>query len=596
MVRPPSRIASVIFLLARCVLQITILIGSYALFMLGLLIWPFSGMAVAALVIGAFRRQRAALTTLGSSRWSEERDLRAEGMLTAETGLILGRIRTRRRVGAAFESVLAMRKPSSQACAEFLGLFQRPRDEIVRLPQAIHTAVFAPSGVGKGVSCVIPFLLECRESCVVIDFKGENARLTAEHRRKTLGHHTVLIDPYGVVTPLSDCFNSLDAITVTNPTGIDDCNDLGKALVVRSPDEKEPHWNDSAEAWIAAFVATVVAYGEASDTRSLQTVRDLFSTPERLEMALQLMRESPTWGGMLARMGGQLAHFVEREKSSTLSTVARHLRFLDSPAIAAITRHSSFDPADLLNGKMTIYLILPAEHMRAQAGFLRMCLSSLMRAVVRGGVQPHRRVHFICDEAASLGSLDVMEDAVDKYRGFGVRLQFYFQSIGQLKKCFPNGQDITLLSNTTQIFFGVNDTATAEMVSTRLGEQTIVVESGGTNDGMSWQSSHSGQASPSSTHSYNTSHNWQPQARKLLKPEEVTALPPDVAITFVPGMPPICTRLLRYYEEPSLGHQPQQWSETMQAFRTLITALGLLALCVGTAAVLTVMVSRLPGF
>ncbi len=596
MSEPLSRLATGIYFLARYVLSLVIFVSTYSVLLISLIGWPWSGFVVPALVLASVQRQRAALTTLGSARWAEARDLRAAGMLNAQSGLILGRIPSQPNLGAAVNSVLTMRTSSAQACEDFLKLFQRDRSELVRLPQAVHTAVFAPSGVGKGVSCVVPFLRDCRESCVVIDFKGENAKLTAEHRRKAFGHRVVLLDPYGIVTAKSDSFNPLDEIRTENPHAIDECNDLAKALVVRTAEEKEPHFNDVAEAWIAALIATVAFYGEAGEARSLQTVRDLLSTPERLEMALRLMRESPAWDGMLARMGGQLAHVVDREKSSTLSTVARHLRFLDTPAIAAVTRQSSFDPAELLKGKTTIYLILPAEHMRAQAGWLRMLISSLFRSVVRGGLRNHSPVHFVCDEAASLGSLDVIEDAVDKYRGYGVRLQFYFQSLGQLKKCFPNGQDVTLLSNTTQIYFGVNDTTTAEMVSARLGEQTIVVASGGTNDGSSSQHTFGGQVSQSSSHSVSTSHNWQQQARKLLKPEEVTGLPSNVAITFVPGLPPIRTRLLRYYEEPTLGRTPTPWTQVRQSCRTLITALLLLMVCLGIAAALTVVVSRLPGF
>jgi hypothetical protein len=62
------------------------------------------------------------------------------------------------------------------------------------------------------------------------------------------------------------------------------------------------------------------------------------------------------------------------------------------------------------------------------------------------------KVHFVLDEAASLGRMDALDDAVDKYRGYGVRLQFYFQSVSQLRKCFPDGQDQTLLSNVSQVF------------------------------------------------------------------------------------------------------------------------------------------------
>jgi type IV secretion system protein VirD4 len=37
-------------------------------------------------------------------------------------------------------------------------------------------------------------------------------------------------------------------------------------------------------------------------------------------------------------------------------------------------------------------------------------------------------------------------------------------------------------------------------------------------------------------------------ARRLLKPEEVTALDPRIAITFTPGAPPIWTTLMRYFD------------------------------------------------
>jgi type IV secretion system protein VirD4 len=156
------------------------------------------------------------------------------------------------------------------------------------------------------------------------------------------------------------------------------------------------------------------------------------------------------------------------------------------------------------------------------------------------------KVQFVLDEAASLGRLEPIDDAIDKYRAYGVRLSFFYQSIGQLRKCFPNGQDVTLLSNVTQVFFGVNDLETAEFCSRRLGEETIVVESGGTNWSSSVQNGERGQKSHS--WSKNTSSNWQQQARKLKKPEEVMALDDRTAITFTRGVPPICTRLTRYYE------------------------------------------------
>lgn len=156
-------------------------------------------------------------------------------------------------------------------------------------------------------------------------------------------------------------------------------------------------------------------------------------------------------------------------------------------------------------------------------------------------------VRFVLDEAASLGQMDSIGDALDKYRGYGVRLLLLYQSVGQLKRCWPEGQEQTLLSNVTQVFFGVNDYQTAEYVSNRLGKETIVVDSGGTSDGGSQQSS-TGDGNRSYSSSWNDNRNWSQSARELLRPEEVLALDERAAITFAPGLPPIWTWLLRYYE------------------------------------------------
>ncbi len=182
-----------------------------------------------------------------------------------------------------------------------------------------------------------------------------------------------------------------------------------------------------------------------------------------------------------------------------------------------------------------------------------------------------KRVHFILDEAASLGHLEALDDAVDKYRGYGVRLLFLYQSLGQLKKCWPDGGDQTLLSNTSQVFFGVNDPQTADYVSARLGDETILVASGGTSNGTTRQGGDSAQRSNS--YSSNQNDNWSQQARRLLKPEEVMALPERIAISFMPGVPPIRTRLIRYYEN---DFRPGRIRRALSAFKVLATSAAIL--------------------
>jgi type IV secretion system protein VirD4 len=535
---------------------------------IGIVIWA---------IIRAFKKGYQ-YTACGSAKWSDEQDLRRAGMLGGN-GLIIGRTKGKPSQRGAIGALFNRKISAEAACKEFLAAFKmKPVPPLVRLNNAVHTAVFAPTGVGKGVSCVLPFLLECEESCVVIDPKGENAKLTMAARR-AMGHKIVLLDPFKVVTEKPDSFNPLNFIDANKPTAIDECRDLAEALVVRTGQEKEAHWADSAEVWIGAMLATVATFGEGDD-KSLQAVRTLLTDSQKMEAAIKLMCQSDVMGGMLARLGHQLTHFKDKELNSTLTTTNRFLRFLDTLAVADSTKSSSFDPADLLKGRMTVYLVLPPEHMRAQAPLLRMWIGGLLRAVVRGGLQEERKVHFVLDEAASLGHMNALDDAVSIYRGYGVRLQFYYQSLGQLKKSFPDGQEQTLLSNVTQVFFGVNELQTAEYVSNRLGEQTIIVASGGTSYGTTRQNSQQGQGSSYSSSS-NQNDNWAQQARKLLKPEEVMGLPERIAVTFTPGVPPIWTTLVRYYEG-GFGKKPGQFLPMVKEFGEAV----LLASAMGFFAVL----------
>jgi type IV secretion system protein VirD4 len=525
-------------------------------------------------VVAWAARRKKELSAYGTARFAKEDELERAGM-TAGQGLLVGTLLESQRpsIPSATLAVFNPRVASDVACKRFLraifpGIDKTPTR--VRLSTAVHTAVIAPTGVGKGVSCVVPFLLECTDSCVVVDFKGENALLTMKRRRQ-MGHRVVLLDPYRMVTADPDCLNPLDFIDKESPHVIDEIRDLAESLVIRTGQEREPHWNDSAETWIAAAIAAVVEHGDADD-RSLQTVRDLLASgPDKLDIMAKLLCESQGCGGMLARLGYQLTQFKDKELASTLTTTNRFLRHLDTLAVLASTKTSTFNPGGLLAGKMTVYLVLPPEHARAQSPLLRTWITALLRAVLRGGLQERNRVHFLLDEAASLGHLDCLDDAVDKYRGYGVRLTFIYQSLGQLKKCFPEGQDQTLLSNVTQVFFGVNDLQTAEYISNRLGDATIVVTSGSTSRGTT--RNHSYRDSGSYSTSWNQTESWQQLGRKLLKPDEVMAMSQRTAISFVPGLYPVATQLIRYYED-----RPESaLRKSLQAMRMMFGSALLLA-------------------
>ena len=525
-------------------LIVTVLLAAYVA-AAATYLFPWLGLPLALAVLYGLAHRKHKLYAHGTARWAQPSDI--PHMIGGGDGLIVGHIEGKTSTWAGITALFDRRLPAAAAVRRYLeSCRRRAARNLVRLNTAVHTCVFAPTGVGKGVSCVIPHLLTNTLSCVVIDFKGELARTTADARRR-MGHKCVLLDPYRVVTDTPDTFNPFDFIDPESELAIDDCRDIAEALVVRTGQEKEPFWNDAAETWLTAMSCLLVNL-KPKVAANLAELKTLLSDTTLMQQSIVKMIESDAWGGVLSRLGHALTHSKDKELHSTLTSTNRHFRWVDSPAIAASTAKSSFDPAELLTGKMTIFLILSPERMRSQAGLLRLWVSSMFRAIIRGGLQETHKVNFILDEAASLGHMEAIDDAIDKYRGYGIRLFLYYQSLGQLKKCFPDDQGQTLLSNCTQVFFGVNDQSTTNYVSTRSGEQTIVVSSGGTSRGTSHSSSSDGKSGTNTSSSWNKSENWQQMGRKLLTSAKVCAISKRIAITFSPDAPPLWTTLIRYFE------------------------------------------------
>ncbi len=275
-------------MLSRLMLIASVVLAAFVLFL-------HFGWWTLLLAIPLFKRRSRELTAMGTAQWATEYDLDLKAK-----GLLIGRLSVKAK---SFLAIFNPRIRSWDACRAFWGKREGP---LARIP-TIHAAIFAPTGVGKGVSFVIPHGLTCQENTVFIDFKGEIAHLTAKARQK-MGHRVVRLDPFRLVTNQPDTFNVLQHIDRNSPTALDDCRALAEALVVRTGQEKEPHWCDSAEMNIAGITAFVVQHAPEHD-RSLQTVRGILSNPEELQAAITVMRQSPAWDGMLARMGDQLTHF-----------------------------------------------------------------------------------------------------------------------------------------------------------------------------------------------------------------------------------------------------------------------------------------------
>lgn len=470
------------------------------------------------LIVVAIRRRgrwRGTGNAHGTASWANMRDLQGAGFF-GKQGLLLGRTLNR-------------------------GLPLRIRDYV-------HFSVFAPTGAGKGVSFVVPTLMEyTRGSVFVFDPKGELFKLTAK-KRAAMGQRIIRLDPFEICGPGGDSFNPLMEIDINDPRYLDDARALGEAMVVRQPDERDPFWSNSAVNLLTAMLVMTLTMKE--EDRNLSTVRELLTDPDLFKETIKKLQGM---GGVPARLGGMLAKQSESEKESAgvISTANTHTAFLDSNLIAPTVNTSTFSADVLLQPGTTIYFCLPVEQLDAQRNFLRLLVSTLLRHVMRHGVKNGGETLFLLDEAASLGNLEALSQALQLGRGLGVRLYLFWQTAEQPQNAFKSTPNLVSDNCDAKIYFGTNSLPTAELISKALGNWTMTTSS--YNESASGGRSHSPDSpngGRNSQRGWSQSMNLQEHGRALLDPAEVLQLHPMYFIAFLKGCPPILGRRILYYADP----------------------------------------------
>ena len=477
------------------------------------------------------------------------------GMLGRKNGLLIGRANLAEPPSRwqAIRCLLSPRIPSPLACRlAFSAFFRQPDRGLLRINDFNHVLTVAPSGAGKSVAAIITNLRGYLGSAVVVDPKGELYKETQAFRC-ALGHRVFRFDPFGIAGPAetSDTLNPLDFIDEKDPGFLDEVRTVADMLVIRKGTETDPHWNEWSIVILASFMAFVCGCEPDAAKRTFGLVRDIVSSRQVYTEAMHAMREVQGFGGVIAKFGELLGWLVDRELGSVMSSVQRHTAWMDSPAVAANLSRSSFDPRWLRSGRVTVYLILPHDKLTTLAPLVRLWLGTILRVVTKIGATEKNPVLFIIDEAAHLGKMQVLQDALTLMRGYGIRIWLFFQSLDQLKAAYGEHAGGMLDNLGTQQYFGINSFETADYISKRIGDATILVES--INRSRS-RSRPSNPMAPEGGGTVTTSQavNVAEQGRRVIRTEEILVLP-DVALVFHKNLPPIAAELVRHHNAPEFA-------------------------------------------
>ena len=411
---------------------------------------------------------------------------------------------------------------------------------LLRYDGPAHLITLAPTRAGKGVGTVIPNLLAAERSVLVIDPKGENARIAGEARRRFGTVH--VLDPFEVSGMPSAAYNPLDRLTPDSLDLGEDAASLTEALVMDPPGQvTEAHWNEEAKAILGGLIMFCVCH-EDRDRRTLATVREYLTLPpDRLKALLELMQDSDAAGGLIARAANRFLGKADREAASVLSNAQRHTHFLDSPRIAKVLSRSDFHFSDLRHRITSVFLVLPPNRMDAYSRWLRLLVSQALQDIARdaevsvGAQGASQRLNaptlFLLDEFAALGRLEAVERAMGLMAGYGLQLWPILQDMSQLKDLYGDRANTFIANAGVQQVFGVNDFETAKWLSQMIGQETT---------GFQTDSYKPGDAP-------NFSNNLT--GRDLLTPDEIMQMPPDLQLLRVQGQPSALTQKLRYYAD-----------------------------------------------
>ena len=466
------------------------------------------GFAAVAIAIGMSvwrAREAANVTTYGSARWANEREVRAAGLL-APDGVVLGRFARR----------------------------------YLRHDGPEHVLCFAPTRSGKGVGLVVPTLLTWPGSAIVHDIKGENWQLTAGWRARF--GRVLLFDP---TNPASAAYNPLLEVR-RGDTEVRDVQNIADILV--DPEgalERRNHWEKTSHSLLVGAILHVL-YAEPDKT--LAGVASFLSDPRRpIEATLAAMMATPHLGDrphpIVASAARELLNKSDNERSGVLSTAMSFLGLYRDPVVAKVTSRCDWRIADLVEARepVTLYLVVPPSDIVRTKPLVRLVLNQIGRRVTEA-LENERRRHrllLMLDEFPALGRLDFFESQLAFMAGYGIRSFLIAQSLNQIERTY--GPNNAILDNChVRVAFATNDERTAKRVSDALGTATEM-------RAMKNYAGH--RLSPWLGH---LMVSRQETARPLLTPGEVMQLPPSEEIVLVSGCPPVRAHKARYYEDRQL--------------------------------------------
>lgn len=353
----------------------------------------------------------------------------------------------------------------------FLTRASGDHDALLTYTGDAHLLTIAPTGAGKGVSCVLPNALLYPGPLIVFDPKGEAYAITRRQRER-LGQKVVLLDPFHATGEQGGALNPLDLADWIDPGRPEDAaQSLATLLTGGQVSSKDPFWDTTSHAFLSGLITWLLADCPAAQRR-FSRLYELFAEddlPYRISVMLDAgeVRHPAACAELAAFL-----HHPEREtRPSIQSTARQHLPLFGSSAVRTATDHTSFALADLIEGRpLSLFIVVPPTKLVSHRSLIRLWLGALILALSARRCVPQQRTLMLVDEAAQLGPMPPLIQTATLLRGCGVTLWTFFQSPAQLEATY-GAEALVLVDNAGVVqLFAPRNGRMAEAYARLLGD------------------------------------------------------------------------------------------------------------------------------
>ena len=390
-----------------------------------------------------------------------------------------------------------------------------------------HIFVLAGTRAGKGTSMLIPNLLRWGPDkegrgggAFVIDPKGENAAITACARgdaatakkwnssvTQFMDQKVAILDPLGVVQGPARAYcvdyNPFIDVDIDDEDGAAGEMETICEAVVMQDEGNGQHFTETASIVLAGlsewalktqpretvtwpFIKEFLLSAlRAKEQTVSQPVVDADGNPVLDENGQQKTKVVDRYNpfirmlenvkdskeGLAVMAAAALKSAGPREFGSIITTLLRQLKWLNDQRMSAhLEARDSFSLKKAIQENWTVYVCIPPAMINRFRRWLRLIVAIALDAKTQSPFEHEGpQTLFVLDEFAALGTFSQIEHGASNLAGYGVKLVTIIQNIGQLQNTYRDNWETFLGNAGAIIAWGLNDKASEEYISDRIG-------------------------------------------------------------------------------------------------------------------------------